>query len=101
MSKWRSAKAFSAWLGLCPRNKISGRKVLDTRTCKVINRVATTLRLAAQAVGRTDTALGIFQKPKKTPSGPSKAPNTSARKPALLFFHLLKYKKQNREPDPA
>ncbi|OLE97522.1 MAG: hypothetical protein AUG75_07220, partial [Cyanobacteria bacterium 13_1_20CM_4_61_6] len=35
MSKWRSAKAFSAWLGLCPRNKISGRKVLDTRTCKV------------------------------------------------------------------
>jgi transposase len=38
MSKWHSAKAFCAWLGLCPRNKISGRKVLDTRTCKVINR---------------------------------------------------------------
>jgi transposase len=37
MSKWRSAKAFSAWLGLCPRNKISGSKVLDTRTCKVIS----------------------------------------------------------------
>jgi transposase len=37
MSKWRSAKAFCSRLGLCPRNKISGRKVLDTRTCKVIN----------------------------------------------------------------
>src|SRR5262249_36919835 len=26
MSKWRSAKAFCSWLGLCSRNKISGRK---------------------------------------------------------------------------
>jgi len=46
MSKWRNAKAFCSWLGLCPGNKISGAKVLDRRTCKVINRVATTLRLA-------------------------------------------------------
>jgi transposase len=68
MSKWRSAKAFCAWLGLCPRNKISGRKVLDTRTCKVINRVATTLRLAAQAVGRTDTALGMILQTQESPS---------------------------------
>jgi transposase len=45
LSKWRSAKAFCAWLGLCPRNKISGRKVLDTRTCKVISRVASTMRM--------------------------------------------------------
>src|SRR6201998_2444261 len=73
MSKWRSAKAFSAWLGLCPRNKISGRKVLDTRTCKVISRVANTLRLAAQSVGRTDTALGIFYRRKKGHLGPAKA----------------------------
>ena len=51
MSKWRSAKAFSAWLGLCPRNKISGRKVLDTRTCKVISRVATTCNAPHCIVG--------------------------------------------------
>src|SRR5467141_33255 len=101
MSKWRSAKAFSAWLGLCPRNKISGRKVLDTRTCKVINRVATTLRLAAQAVGRTDTALGIFYRRKKAHLGPAKATTATARKLACLVYHLLKYKDQYREPDPV
>ena len=101
MSKWRSAKAFCAWLGLCPRNKISGRKVLDTRTCKVINRVATTLRLAAQAVGRTDTALGIFYRRKKAHLGPPKATTATARKLACLVYHLLKYKEQYREPDPA
>jgi transposase len=101
MSKWRSAKAFSAWLGLCPRNKISGRKVLDTRTCKVINRVATTLRLAAQSVGRTDTALGIFYRRKRAHLGPAKATTATARKLACLVYHLLKYKDQYREPDPT
>ena len=101
MSKWRSAKAFSAWLGLCPRNKISGRKVLDTRTCKVISRVATTLRLAAQSVGRTNTALGIFYRRKKAHLGPAKATTATARKLACLVYHLLKYKEQYREPDPA
>src|SRR6201982_2673930 len=101
MSKWRNAKAFSAWLGLCPRNKISGRKVLDTRTCKVINSVATTLRLAAQSVGRTDTRLGIFYRRKKAHLGPAKATTATARKLACIVYHLLKYKDQYREPDPA
>ena len=101
MSKWRSAKAFSAWLGLCPRNKISGRKVLDTRTCKVVNRVATTLRLAAQCVGQTDTAMGLFYRRKKAHLGPAKATTATARKLACLVYHLLKYKEQYREPDPT
>src|SRR6516164_1388280 len=101
MSKWRSAKAFSAWLGLCPRNKISGRKVLDTRTCKVISRVATTLRLAAQSLGRTNTALGLFYRRKRAHLGPAKATTATARKLACLVYHLLKYKEQYREPDPA
>src|SRR6266403_2039324 len=93
MSKWRSAKAFCAWLGLCPRNKISGRKVLS--------RVATTLRLAAQSVGRTNTALGIFYRRKKAHLGPAKATTATARKLACLVYHLLKYKDQYREPDPV
>ena len=101
MSKWRSAKAFSAWLGLCPRNKISGRKVLDTRTCKVISRVATTLRLAAQSLGRTNTALGLFYRRKRAHLGPAKATTATARKLACLVYHLLKYKEQYREPDPT
>ena len=91
MSKWRSAKAFCSWLGLSPRNKISGRKLLDTRTCKVINRVATTLRLAAQAVGRTNTPLGIFYRRKTAHLGPAKATTAAARKLACLVYHLLKY----------
>jgi hypothetical protein len=44
MSRWRSAKAFCSWLGLCPGNKISGGKVLDSRTAHVVNRVSILLR---------------------------------------------------------
>lgn len=101
MSKWRSAKAFCSWLGLCPGNKISGGKVLDSRTRQVINRVADALRLAAQSVGRTQTCLGIFYRRKQAHLGAPKATTATARKLACLIYHLLKYKQPYQEPDPA
>ena len=58
MSRWRSARAFCSWLGLCPGTKISGGKVLSRRTRKVKNRASTILRLAAWAAGKSDTWLG-------------------------------------------
>src|SRR5258705_1954776 len=55
MAKWRNEKAFVSWLGLSPNNKISGQRVLSSRTRKVVNRAATTLRLAAMLLGKTST----------------------------------------------
>jgi transposase len=101
MSKWRSPKAFCSWLGLCPGNKISGGKVLDSRTRQVVNRVADALRLAAQSVGRTETCLGIFYRRKLAHLGAPKATTATARKLACLIYHLLKYKQPYQEPDPA
>lgn len=101
MSKWRSAKAFCSWLGLCPANKISGGKVLDSRTRKVVNRVATALRLAAQSAGRTDTCLGIFYRRKRAQLGAPKATTATARKLACLLYHLLKDKEPYQDPDPV
>jgi transposase len=101
MSKWRSAKAFCSWLGLCPGNKISGGKVLDSRTRQVVNRVADALRLAAQSAGRTETCLGIFYRRKQAHLGAPKATTATARKLACLIYHLLKYKQPYQEPDPA
>ena len=48
------------WLGLAPNNKVSGGKMLSSRTRRSGGRAAALLRLAAVAVGRTDTALGAF-----------------------------------------
>src|ERR1700730_4483164 len=36
MAKWRNEKAFVSWLGLSPNNKISGQRVLSSRTRKVV-----------------------------------------------------------------
>lgn len=94
MSRWRSAKAFCSWLGLCPGNKISGGKVLSSRSARVINRAAILLRTLATAAGRSDTWLGSFHRRMKSRLGPAAANTATARKLACLIYHLLKY----REP---
>jgi transposase len=92
MSQWRSAKAFASWLGLCPNNKISGGRILSSRTRKVVNRVATALRMAAVGVGDTQTWLGSFHRRMRAKIGPAAATTATARKIATVVYHLLKYK---------
>jgi hypothetical protein len=99
MSRWRNGKAFSSWLGLCSRNKIRGGKVLDSRTPHVVNRVAILLRTLAPAVGKTETALGIFHRRMRARLGPAGANTATARKLACLIYHLLKYKEEYIEVD--
>ena len=60
MTKWRNEKAFVSWLGLSPDNKISGQQVLSSRTRKVVNRAATTLRLSVMVLGKTNSPSGSF-----------------------------------------
>jgi transposase len=101
MSRWRNAKAFCSWLGLCPGNKISGGKVLSSRSRRVVNRAATILRVAASTLGRSDCCLGHFYRRKKAHLGPAKAITATARKLACIVYYMLKYKQEYREPDPA
>jgi transposase len=54
---WPSAKHFTSWLCLAPGNKISGGKLLSSKTRRSSNRAAELLRLAATTIGRSDTAL--------------------------------------------
>jgi hypothetical protein len=94
VSRWRNHRAFSSWLGLCPRNEISGGKILRRRTGKVVNRVATLLRTVAPAIGRSDTWLGSFHRRMRARLGPAGANTATAHKLACVIYHLLKY----REP---
>jgi transposase len=94
MSRWRNAQAFCSWLGLCPGNKISGGRVLDSRTVHVVNRVSILLKSIAPSVGKTDTWLGIFHRRMRTRLGPAGANTATARKLACLIYHLLRYKEE-------
>ena len=58
MTRWPSAKHFASWLGLSPNNRITGGKVISSRTKASANRAAKALRLAANALHRSDSAQG-------------------------------------------
>jgi len=100
LKRWRDGDAFAAWLGLCPGSNISGGRVLSSRTPHVVNRVAVLLRLAALAIGRTDTCLGVFYRRMKAKHGAPKAATATARKLAVLIHHILTRGEEYQEPDP-
>ena len=91
MSRWPSAKHFTSWLALSPGNKITGGKVLSSRTKPYTSRVAQIFRGAAVSVGRTQTALGAFYRRIATRSTHgSEAVTATARKIAVLVYTALK-----------
>nr|CAH7769071.1 unnamed protein product [Callosobruchus chinensis] len=90
-SKWPTEKHFSSWLGLSPANKVTGEKVFNTRTRKVINRAANALRIAAHSVGNSKSALGAYYRTLKKRLGAPKAITATARKMACIFHSMLKY----------
>ncbi len=91
MSRWPTSKHFTSWLCLAPGNKISGGKVLSSRTRRTASRATALLRLAATTIGKSDTALGAFYRRLASRTGKAKAVTATARKIATLFYNTLKY----------
>lgn len=91
MSRWRSAKSFASWLGLCPGNKVSGGKKLSGKTKPCANRVAIALRVAANTLYRSECAFGAFLRRMKARLGSPKAITALAHKLAKLIYIMLKY----------
>ncbi len=60
MSKWPSSKQFCSWLGLCPQVRQSAGKVLSSKVRAGPNRAAQALRLAANTLQSSKSALGSF-----------------------------------------
>ena len=98
LSAWPNAKHFTSWLCLAPSNKISGGKVLSSRTRRSGSRAAALLRLAAVAVGRTETALGAFYRRLSARVGKAKAVTATARKIAVLFYNTLRHGMEYSDP---
>ena len=94
MSKWATDKQFTAWLGLAPRNDISGGKVLRSRTLPSRNRAGQAFRQAATCVARSSSAFGAYYRRKRAQAGPRFAQVATAHKIARTVYHLLKYRVQ-------
>ncbi|WP_245314631.1 transposase [Labrys sp. WJW] len=97
---WPTAKHFTSWLCLALGNKISGGRLLSSRTRRSSSRAIAFLRLAA-TIGRSDTALGAFYRRLAGRIGKQKAVTATARKIAVLFYNTLRFGMVYRDPDAA
>lgn len=89
MSRWKTAQHFTSWLTLAPHNKVSGGRLLSSRTAPSANRAAAVLRRCAMSLSRTSTALGAFYRRLAARVGKAKAITATARKLAVLVYRAL------------
>jgi transposase len=91
MSKFPNEKHFCSWLGLAPKNEISGGRILVSHTLKTRNRAGQAFRLAAVSVMRADCVFGAFYRRMKSRLGPAQAIVATAHLIARVVYRMLKY----------
>jgi transposase len=97
--KFQNSQHFASWLRLAPNNKISGGRILSSRTPKGSNRLKIALRQAANAIGNLkDTHLSNFFNRIAYRKGRSVAVSATARKLAIILWKMLYYNQQYNPP---
>jgi transposase len=91
MSRWNSEKHFASWMGLSPGNKVSGGKILSSKTKPTTNRAAAALRMAAFTLSNSKSALGAYYRRMRSRHGAPKAITATAHKLARLIYSMLKH----------
>ena len=71
--------------------------MLSTKTKRTKNRANTAFRIAAQAVQHSDCALGAFYRRMRAKHGAPKAVTATARKIAVIVYHMLKDKRSYQD----
>jgi hypothetical protein len=94
MSKWATEKHFTSWLNLAPGTRISGGKNLRSKPSKKKNHAGQAFLLAASTLKASNNWLGEFYRRIKGKSGAPTAIKATARKLALIFYRMLRDKKE-------
>lgn len=97
--KFETAKNFTSWLRLAPNNKISGGKLLSSKTPKGSNRLKIALRNASNAIGNLkDTHLSDFFRRVAYRKGRTVAVSATARKLAVIIWNMVVKKMPYKPP---
>jgi transposase len=89
LSRFPSVAHFASWMGLCPGTKITGGKVMSSKTKRCANRAAQALRLAAAALRTSQSALGAYFRRMCSRMDKPKAVTAAAHKLARLIYTML------------
>lgn len=91
MTRWKTVKHFTSWLGLCPGTKVSGGKVQSSKTKPIMNRADAALHLAAASLFRSRSALEAYLRRMTAKLGKPAAITATAHKLARLIYSTLRY----------
>ena len=97
---FRTEKNFCSWLKACPGSNTSGGKNRSGKNLKTTNRLWTALRISAQTLSSSRSAMGAFYRRKRAHLGPEKAINTAAHKLARMIYFTLKHQRPYVDPGP-
>jgi hypothetical protein len=103
INRFPSAKQFASWLRLVPNNKVTGGRIVSSRTPKGKNTIANSLRSAANSIGnQKEHPLTPFFKRIAFKKGRAAAITATARKLAMIIWHMITkaehYKAYDYEP---
>ena len=89
IGRFHSAKHFASWLGLCPDNRISGNKLLGSKTRSVKSRLAYQLRMGSMTLWRNESAIGDYSRRMKAKLGKAEGITATAHKLARIIYTLI------------
>jgi transposase len=92
-----SEKHFASWLCLSPNRRVSGGKVLSSRTRASGSRAAAAFRQAAVSVQRSSSELGAYYRRMRARKGPASATTATAHKIARIYYSLVKHGREYEE----
>lgn len=90
LSGFGSGKQFASWLSVSPNRRVSGGKVLTSRTKASSNRAAQAFRQAAVSVGRSQSEMGAYYRRMQARKGPAAAIMATAHKLARMYYSMVK-----------
>jgi len=97
---FKTVKHFCSWLRACPGSNKSGGKNRSGKNRPTTNRLWTALRIAAQTLSSSKSALGAFYRRKRARLGPEQAISIAAHKMARMIYFTLKQQRPYVDPGP-
>ena len=88
-SRFPTSGDFCSWLRICPNPKITGGKIISSKTRPSKNRAALALRMAALGLHRSQSFLGNYFRRMKARLGTPKAITAAAHKLARIVYHMV------------
>jgi transposase len=100
LDAFSSVKKFTSWLRVCPGKNRTGGKDRSGKNRTTANRLTLALRVAAQTLHRSNSALGAFYRRMRARLGPEQAIEATAHKLARMIYFTLTTQRPFVDPGP-